>query len=67
MSGHAANSAAASAAGSVRSASAAPDRGGWQMGWGEHGVPYYYHVARGLTQWEAPPAEPADGAAEVAQ
>ena len=29
--------------------------GGWQMGWSEHGVAYYYHTARGVTQWEEPP------------
>ena len=30
------------------------EHGGWQQGFNENGVPYYYHVARGITQWEAP-------------
>ena len=29
--------------------------GGWQCGFSPEGVPYYYHVDRGVTQWEAPP------------
>ena len=29
--------------------------GGWQQGWNEQGLPYYYHVELALTQWEPPP------------
>mgnify|MGYP000950502509 CR=1 FL=1 len=29
--------------------------GGWQQGYNEQGLPYYYHVERALTQWEPPP------------
>ena len=36
------------------SAASAAAAGGWQLGWNDQGVPYYYHVARGITQWEAP-------------
>ena len=47
----------------VGSTSSTQDRGGWQQGWTEHGVCYYYHMQRGVTQWEPPaewtvPAEP---------
>lgn len=28
---------------------------GWQCGYSAEGVPYFYHVSCGITQWEAPP------------
>jgi WW domain-binding protein 4 len=39
----------------VVASSALADAGGWQCGYSPKGVPYYYHVGRGITQWEAPP------------
>ena len=44
----------------------AVEHGGWQQGFNEEGIPYYYHVARGITQWEAPAeiSEPSDPRSE---
>jgi len=32
-----------------------PATGGWEQGLSPEGVPYFYHVGRGVTQWDAPP------------
>ena len=29
--------------------------GGWEQGWTEQGASYYYHMERGITQWQEPP------------
>lgn len=47
-------------------AAAPPDYGGWQQGWTEHGVCYYYHMQRQITQWEEPPEWTAAKAAKAA-
>ena len=44
-------------------AGAAPAAGGWQQGRNEQGVPYYFNVERGLTQWEPPADWAADATA----
>ena len=54
------NGTAVAASGGAAGA-AAPSAAGWQQGWNEQGVPYYYDAERGLTQWEPP----ADWAAEA--
>ena len=54
--------ASSSADGGAESSSAA-HRGGWEIGYSEQGVPYYFSVSRGVTQWEPPP-EWSEGAGE---
>lgn len=47
-------STSAGSSGEVQQGAEQPDCGGWQQGFSLEGLPYFYHVGRSVTQWEAP-------------